>query len=304
MDNKSINVSSCTPDFPIPTPTPADTPTHDPPQIHPKQMALNSDASNKAQPILQKVDLSDTNMKEYGILDSGATSNFMVTNAPADDIQPVETGLNVKLPNNDRVTSSHTCNLKLNLPKEARRGHIVPGLHGLSLISVVTLCNAGCEVKFTKVECTVSHRGRVILRGFKCTRTGLWLLPLNQTVTRPPEMASHAHEEQLMAGMIETMSKPELARFLHQCFCSPHKVTFFRAIDNGQFRSVPGLTHELIAKHLPDSTATDKGHMHRTKQGIRSTRSNTQAIRDARAEVDDMFPSKQVLQAICSALQP
>ena len=162
MDNK-CNVTDNKFDFSsynnclIPTPLPADTPTHGTKnKWHSIQMPLKRPIPFYRRFIL--IIPTWTNMESWNQV-------LQVTNAPADDMQPVEIWLNVKLPNGDKVTSSHTCNLKLDLPKEAKQGHFVPGLTGESLISVVTLCNAGCEVKFTKVECTVLYRGRVILIG-------------------------------------------------------------------------------------------------------------------------------------------
>ena len=54
----------------------------------------------------------------------------------------------------------------------------------------------------------------------------------------------------------------------------------------------------MITKHLPPSTATAKDHMTRTRQGLRSTRSMTQEILEARAQVDDMALMEQVCSAI------
>ena len=62
--------------------------------------------------------------------------------------------------------------------------------------------------------------------------------------------------------------------------------------------SIPGITYELIAKNLPPSTATKKGHMIRTRQGARSTRSNHQEVKDARTQVDNMIPPEQLCTAI------
>ena len=56
--------------------------------------------------------------------------------------------------------------------------HVVPGLATHSLLSVVHLFNAGCKVNFTKVHCIVRYRGQEVLRGQKCTRTGLWMVNL------------------------------------------------------------------------------------------------------------------------------
>ena len=78
--------------------------------------------------------------------------------------------------------------------------------------------------------------------------------------------------------------------YYHRILCSPPKSTLLKAIRNKQLDSFPGLTYELISKHLPPSTATDKGHLIRTRQGVRSTRTNRVHINDARLQVDDMNP--------------
>jgi len=76
-----------------------------------------------------------------------------------------------------------------------------------------------------------------------------------------------------------------------------------KAIRNGQLASFPGLTYEIISKHLLPSIGTDKGHMVRTRhQGARSTRSQRQDILDARKSVDEMHPPEQVCTAINSKM--
>ena len=47
--------------------------------------------------------------------------------------------------------------------------------------------------------------------------------------------------------------------------------TFCKAINNNQLIGFPYITSKLVQKYLPDSTATAKGHMNRTKRGLRST---------------------------------
>jgi len=90
--------------------------------------------------------------------------------------------------------------------------------------------------------------------------------------------------------------------YYHQCLGSPPKSTILKALRNktgeNQLKTFPGLTFELISKHLPPSSATDKGHMVRTRQGVRSTRSNRQEIIDARLNVNDMNPTEQICTAI------
>ena len=68
-------------------------------------------------------------------------------------------------------------------------------------------------------------------------------------------------------------SKASLVQYLHQAAFSPPKATLLKAVHNNQFLTWPGLTVKAVKKYLPDSSpATDKGHMKRQKQGIRSTK--------------------------------
>ena len=114
------------------------------------------------------------NIHNWAILDSGATSHFLVTQAHAEDIVPALRVMQVRLPNGNLVTTSHTCSLKIpNLPTKAKLTHIVPGLDGFSLIFIVTLCNAGCEVHLKDIICKVSYRGKTIISAVKCTTAGL-----------------------------------------------------------------------------------------------------------------------------------
>jgi hypothetical protein len=92
-------------------------------------------------------------IKRWAILDSGATSRFLTINAPATNIIPATVPLIARLPNGDKVQSTHTCTLDLPvLPVGTRAAHIIPGLASHSLLSVVTMCNAGCTVTFKKKQ--------------------------------------------------------------------------------------------------------------------------------------------------------
>ena len=66
-------------------------------------------------------------------------------------------------------------------------------------------------------------------------------------------------------------NKKDLATFLHATAGYPPIKTFCKAIDNGFFSTWPGLSSELIRKHLDPSIPTIMGRMQRTRQGIRST---------------------------------
>ena len=78
----------------------------------------------------------------------------------------------------------------------------------------------------------------------------------------------------------------------------PPLSTITKAAKNNQLRTFPGLTSDLLTKHLPLSTATAKGHVVRLRQGINSTRNDRQATIDARLQVDDMNPAEEMCTAI------
>ncbi len=134
----------------------------------PKCIETNTQCAFTANSLLKTINLNQENIKEWAILDSGATSHFLVVDAPCEDIQPALMPLTVRQPDGAQVRSSHTCSLHIeNLPKNARVAHVIPGLASHSLLSVVRLCNAGCKVIFTKINCCVKYRGRTVLRGYK-----------------------------------------------------------------------------------------------------------------------------------------
>jgi len=157
------------------------------------------------------------------------------------------------------VQSTHTCTLDLpDLPAGARAAHIIPGLASHSLISVVTMCNAGCTVTFTKINCTIVYRGRTIVCGHKCTKTGLWMVPLqgsNAQATGPPAVSSEPTTDPtftIAANVVATSSAAKYARYIHQCICSPPSATLLGALQRSEeLATIPGLTPTLIKKHLP-----------------------------------------------------
>ena len=67
-------------------------------------------------------------------------------------------------------------------------------------------------------------------------------------------------------------TKPDLAMYYHRSAFYPVPTTFISAINKGNFSTWPGLTAELISKHLPKSLTTAKGHNKLARQNVRSTR--------------------------------
>ena len=134
-----------------------------------------------ASTILQEVSLTSENLRRWAILDSGASSHFLFSTAPISNKIVADRPLGVKFPNGDTLRSSHVAELDLPLlPAAGRQAHIVPGLASHSLVSVVKLCNAGCQVDIRDISGEIRYRGNIIVRCSKDTRTGLWMIPLTQ----------------------------------------------------------------------------------------------------------------------------
>jgi hypothetical protein len=70
-------------------------------------------------------------------------------------------------------------------------------------------------------------------------------------------------------------TKVDLAIYYHRALFSPPPATLINAINQGFFSTWPGLTADLISRHLPKSTATDQGHMKLVRQNLRSTQQPT-----------------------------
>ena len=72
--------------------------------------------------------------------------------APKSSVSPTNDPLYAILPNGDQVQLTHSYTLALpQLPLKVRCGHIVPGLATYSLLSVVKLCDVGCDVMCMKI---------------------------------------------------------------------------------------------------------------------------------------------------------
>ena len=72
---------------------------------------------------------------------------------------------------------------------------------------------------------------------------------------------------------------PDLITYPHPAAGYPIKQTWIRAIKQGHYIGCPGLTAERVHKFLTPKVETAMGHMHKVKQGTKSTKSTpTKAI--------------------------
>ena len=160
------------------------------------------------------------------------------------------------------MQATHTANLDIpELPQAATTAHVFPQLTN-TLISISQLCDHGCDATFTAQDVKITHNDDTLINGKRDDETGLWTLV---TKKRQPKQHGANNVHQLE-------SKGNLVKFLHQCCFSPTTTTWLQAVKAGYFATWPGLTCELIQKHLPKSEATTKGHLRQQFQNARSTK--------------------------------
>ena len=129
---------------------------------------------------LYTVDINLKNIREWEILYSGASSHFLVVGAPVTNKQVALAPISVTLTYGDQVHSTHIGDLDIpQLPKIARECYIIPDLASYSLISVVNYAkkDVKCHLKNGGIGVEVRYRGQMMIKGSKCTRTGLWMVP-------------------------------------------------------------------------------------------------------------------------------
>ena len=86
-------------------------------------------------------------------------------------------------------------------------------------------------------------------------------------------------------------------QYLHAAAFSPVPATWIKAIQKGFFMSWPGLTAKAVAKHLPKSVATSKGHLDQTQKNIRSTQPKEPELPEPEVERLD-HPTHQIFASI------
>ena len=151
------------------------------------------------------------------------------------------------MPDGDQAHSTHTGDLDMPLlPTAAQYCHIISGLAKYSLLSVVKLCKAGCGVRFSNfgIGVEVRYRGQLVLTGSKCTRTGLWMVPLEASPNKSPAPCKrmcasvptfssslpNPISEQYLDNATQTSSQAELAMYHHQAIGLSLKSTFLAMI--------------------------------------------------------------------------
>jgi hypothetical protein len=179
------------------------------------------------------------------------------------NLLPAAAPLIARLPIGEKVQSTHTCtlNLRITCPQLKQPTSFPAWCHNPS--SQLSLC-ATPYARLPSPNSTApsySYRGHTIMCGHKCTRTGLWMMPLtniaNNKATDPVPTTKPIST--FAANVDATSSATKYACYIHQCLCSPPSVTFLMALNcSEELPTIPGLTLSLIKQHLPRLIATNK----------------------------------------------
>ena len=77
------------------------------------------------------------------------------------------------------------------------------------------------------------------------------------------------------------------------------KSTLIKAIQHDNLLGIPGLTEHAVKKYLPESTATIKGHLHQTRENIRSTRLHAKLLVEQENNINDDLKPHENKMAPC-----
>jgi hypothetical protein len=202
------------------------------------------------------------------IADTGASGHYIRPHDPHESNGTTQESITVGLPNGATLQSSNTKNCTLNIPQlpcKARKAHLIPGLTHSSLVSIGTLCDAGCKASFDRTTVVITKNDGIVLTGPRDTRTWLWKFPMTPTptsITALPNTLQCANVLQLQTGI------RRMVKCLHAAAFSPVKCTWIAAIVKGYYTSWPGLTTSAVQKYYPQTIATAKGHLDQTRQNI------------------------------------
>ena len=168
------------------------------------------------------------------------------------------------------------------LPDKAKTAYKFEDM-SLNLLSIGSVCDAGCVSVFKKSEMYVAKeddiditlRKEPIITGTRNGENDLWQIPLPPAEIKQQEEDTLFELNNLALSAYKQTNAKDLAKYLHACAGYPVIETWIKAIRNGYYASWPKLNRftgpTWIAKHLQKSIITTMGHMKAARQGTRST---------------------------------
>jgi hypothetical protein len=181
------------------------------------------------------------------------------------------------------------------LSDEARKADVLPGLRSNSLISVGKFADADyTTILHPCGEGVTVHKKNTfwlqllrksVLQGWQ-DANGLWRLSRDK---RKPIHGSRSKQE-VAASVYSLPSMPQTIRYLHAAAGFPTKDSWIKAKKNGNYATWLGITAKAVSRHFSESVETQKGHMKKQQQSVRSTKQ--------KITVDETSEDSELTQAI------
>ena len=121
-------------------------------------------------------------MDNLAVLDTGVTGHYLTLDSLCDNKQQAVHTISIQMPNGEIITPTHTALLShQDLPLQAQKGHIFPGLNK-ALLSIGKLCDNGCEATFNDKSVRILSKwsGKFIMKGTRDPHTNLYMLNFTQ----------------------------------------------------------------------------------------------------------------------------
>jgi hypothetical protein len=220
-------------------------------------------------PLTSSFPTVNSTLSPHLLLDSGATGTF-VASADVQHLRhplPISNCPHVLSASGD-VMSSALCGilpLSPHLSTTAQSAFMLNDLCTGTLVSLAQLCDDDCVAISLRFGVQILKHNTVLITGI-CTPKGLWSIPLQVPTIHQANGILHLDS-----------SREQLAIYHHTTLGSPAPSMLLCAIQRGHLTTFPGLTMQLISKHLPKSIATTLGHQDQEAQNIRSTKSLSKA---------------------------
>ena len=152
------------------------------------------------------------------------------------------------------------------MPLAARQAHVFPVLKHKAILSISQLCDHVFKATFEDTKVQLANADTTITVTCDLSN-GLSFIDLRRpTVPVPRPLNSHASNAHKMT------TKADLVQYLHCAAFIPVVSTWTQAIDYVFFVTWPGLTSDLVRKHLPKYVVTSKGHLRQDLKKANSTK--------------------------------
>jgi hypothetical protein len=158
-----------------------------------------------------------------------------------------------------------------------------------NLLGLAPFADRACTSTFRPTSFQIyPHKGSTpLLVGTRDSSRSLWLVDLNANSLPistsdgipPPHQYAALHTSQMTpahgvyieANHVSRHDNASYVRFTHACLGYPAPTTFLRAVTAGYItgpNQFPRLTAKMVRKHLPNATATAKGHLDQTPSSL------------------------------------